>query len=71
MAAGDQRDEGNEKSHKKPDSPHGWEEGKDQGTPILLLQGSLNFNKSPHNHFDGILSVQMFFLTAFQNHFHF
>lgn len=30
VAAGDQREERNEKSH-KPDSPHGWEEGKNQG----------------------------------------
>lgn len=35
VAAGDQRDDRNEKSHKKPDSPHGWEEGKSQGTRIL------------------------------------
>lgn len=44
MAAGDQQDGRNEKSHKKPDNPHGWEEGKNQGTHILLLQESLNFN---------------------------
>lgn len=43
VAAGDQRDERNEKSHKKPDSPHGWEEGKNQGTRILppLLTAAL------------------------------
>lgn len=35
VAAGDQRDERNEKNHKTPDSPHGWEEGKSQGTHIL------------------------------------
>lgn len=35
VAAGDQQDERNEKSHKKPDSPHGWEEGKSQGTHVL------------------------------------
>ncbi|MED6235838.1 hypothetical protein ATANTOWER_001014 [Ataeniobius toweri] len=31
VAAGDQREERNGKSEKKTESPHGWEEGKNEG----------------------------------------
>lgn len=70
VAPGDQREERNEKSHKKPDSPHGWEEGKNQGTHILLLQGNLNLNQCPLNHGEGILSHflnNLFPICSFRN----
>jgi len=34
VAAGDLREERNEKSEKKAGSPHGWEEGKNEGISL-------------------------------------
>lgn len=43
VAAGDQRDERNGKSEKKTESPHGWEEGKNEGIMFPPLQGNFVF----------------------------
>lgn len=44
MAAGDQRQERNEKTEKKPGSPQGWEEGKNEGIYIPPFAGEFHFS---------------------------
>lgn len=45
VAAGDLRDERNEKSVKKSGSPQGWEEGKNEGITFPRCRGISFFNK--------------------------
>lgn len=46
VAAGDLRDERNEKSVKKAGSPQGWEEGKNEGITFPPLQGNFIFQQT-------------------------
>lgn len=46
VAAGDLREERNEKTEKKAGSPRGWEEGKSEGITFPPSQGSFIFQQT-------------------------
>lgn len=49
VAAGDLREERNEKTEKKAGSPQGWEEGKNEGITFPRCAGISFFNKLPQS----------------------